>query len=277
MSQTTTSHAEELRAVEIVKQPKLSKAEEAAAKKAAKDAAKAEKDAAKAAKAKEAAAKKAAKEAAKAEKEAAKAEKDAAKAAKKAETEAKKAAQEVEKQRKAEERAAKKAATEAKKAAAADKKAEKQEKKKQKKQTNLPSSVTEQITEVNAANNGELQQEEIFESETEVATASLDQEGETTPEKQEAENEMTKWTKEHDALIEATKQHQLEEEEEEEEQEEQEEEVEEEANCKVVGPAEIQERLEAMKKVVLAARANLAAFESAYNELSELLGSESHV
>lgn len=267
MSQTITSHAEEVRAVEIVKQPKLSKAEEAAAKKAAKDAAKAEKDAAKAAKAKEAAAKKAAKEAAKAEKEAAKAEKDAAKAAKKA-------AQEVEKQRKAEERAAKKAATEAKKAAAAEKKAEKQEKKKQKKQTNLPSSVTEQITEVNAAKNAELEQEEIFDSETEVATASLDQEGETTPEKQEVEKEMAEWTKEHDALIEATGQHQLEEEE---EQEEQEEEVEEEPNCKVVGPAEIQERLEAMKQVVLAARANLAAFESAYNELSELLGSDSQV
>ncbi len=265
MSQTTTSHAEEVRMVEIVKQqPKLSKAEEAAAKKAAKQAAKAEKEAAKA---KEAAVKKAAKEAAKAEKEAAKAEKEAAKAAKKA-------AQELEKQRKAEERAAKKAATEAKKAAAAEKKAEKQEKKKQKKQTNITSSVTHQIAEVNAANNGELQQEEIFESKTEVDTASLDEETKTTPEKQKVEKEMAEWTKEHDALIKATEQHQLEEEEEEEEQEE---EVEEEPNCKVVGPAEIQERLEAMKKVVLTARANLAAFETAYNELSELLGSESQV
>ena len=55
------------------------------------------------------------------------------------------------------------------------------------------------------------------------------------------------------------------------------EEEEEDPNCKVVRPAEIQERLEAMKKVVLTARANLAAFEIAYNELSELLGSESQV
>ena len=265
MSQTTTSHAEEVHVV----QPKLSKAEEAAAKKAAKDAAKAEKDAAKAAKAKEAAANKAAKEAAKAEKEAAKATKKAETEAKKAETEAKKAAQEVEKQRKAEERAAKKAATEAKKAAVAEKKMAAQEKKKQKNQINLPSSLTDQIAEVNAANNAELQQEEIFESETEVATASLDQEGETTLEKQDEEKEMAEWREVHDALMKVTEEEVQEDEEEEEEDEE--------PNCKVVGPAEIQERLEAMKKVVLAARANLAAFESAYNELSELLGSESQV
>ena len=73
----------------------------------------------------------------------------------------------------------------------------------------------------------------------------------------------------HDALMKVTEEEVQEDEEEEEEDEE--------PNCKVVGPAEIQERLEAMKKVVLAARANLAAFESAYNELSELLGSESQV
>ena len=98
---------------------------------------------------------------------------------------------------------------------------------------------------------------------------------------------MTEWTKEHDALIEATEQHQLEEQEEKE--------AEKAAaylHDEFFGPLtekqklakqqqqreeEVQERLEAMKKVVLAARANLAAFESAYNELSELLGSESQV
>ena len=164
----------------------------------------------------------------------------------------------LEKQRKTEERAAKKAANQAKKAEKELEKQRKTEERAAKKAANKAKKTEKNVEKIieNAENNSLMLTEQINEINEMYS------------------QEMKKETIQEEKVISSEKIHKHVEKHEECEEEEEEEE---DPNCKVVRPAEIQERLEAMKKVVLTARANLAAFESAYNELSELLGSESQV